>query len=187
VAIGEDFEDTTDVGAGVATRELAVAERPCAAFAEEIVALGIDRTTLVEGSDVGDSVFDVASTFENERLITGRRQKVAREESGRPGTDHDRPVPHRLKTWQGPVKVVGLKGFDIASDQPGFVSRDVNLGGVDKVEVVVIASVETLSKDTDARDRVAINPEPPGQFLGKGNFRVVEFEPDVGNFQSHGV
>ena len=43
VAVGQDLEDATDVGAGAPGGQLAVAERARAALAEEVVALGVER------------------------------------------------------------------------------------------------------------------------------------------------
>ena len=44
VAVGEDLEDAVDVGAGAAAGQLAVAERARAPLAEEVVALGVERS-----------------------------------------------------------------------------------------------------------------------------------------------
>ncbi len=69
VAVGEDFQDTGDVGAGAARGELAVAEGAGPPFAEEVVAFGIERSIFVEPADVGDAILDGPAAFEDQGPI----------------------------------------------------------------------------------------------------------------------
>ena len=69
VALGEDFEDALDVGPGAAAGQLAVAERARPPFAEEVVALGVERPAGVEPADVGDAVLDLAAPLQDERPV----------------------------------------------------------------------------------------------------------------------
>ena len=101
VALGEDFEDVGHVGAGAAGRELAVAERPGAAFAEEVIAFGIERAVLIESADVGDAILDGAAALEDQRLIPGARQQIAGEEAGGAGADDHRAVAERREPGSG--------------------------------------------------------------------------------------
>ena len=75
VAVGEDFQDMGDVGAGAARGELAVAEGAGASLAEEVVAFGIERPRLVEAADVGDPVLDGPAAFEDQGPITSRASR----------------------------------------------------------------------------------------------------------------
>jgi hypothetical protein len=48
VTVGEDFQDAIHVWSAAARSQLAVAESTRAPFAEEIVALGVKRSSVVE-------------------------------------------------------------------------------------------------------------------------------------------
>src|SRR4051812_50053952 len=76
----EELEHAPHLGPRAAAGELAVAERPRAALAEEVVALGIESSALVEALDVADAVADRRAALEHERLITKFCEKVCRHE-----------------------------------------------------------------------------------------------------------
>ena len=69
VTVGEDLQDTGDVGARAARGELAVAESAGAPLAEEVVALGIERSRFIEAADVGDPVLDGPAAFQDQGPI----------------------------------------------------------------------------------------------------------------------
>ncbi len=129
VALGQDLEHPADVRPGPARGQLAVAERPRPALAEEVVALRVERAVLVESADVGDPVLDGAAPLEDQRSISGLGQQIAgdspagpepmitgRCRSGRcpgrasrsgPGGTARRPAMPRRRTARRPARRAG--------------------------------------------------------------------------------
>src|SRR5437867_2191607 len=73
-----------------AGRELAVAPRFRAAFAEEVVALGIENAVLVQVANPGGARVHRVAAFENDGLEPASREEERREQARWPRTDHDR-------------------------------------------------------------------------------------------------
>ena len=78
MALGENLEHVRDVGPCAAGSELAVAERTGTPLAEEVIALGIERTVLIESAHVGNAFLDGAAALEDQGLISVSRQHDSR-------------------------------------------------------------------------------------------------------------
>ena len=185
VAVGENFKErgwtsgTFFFFRGATAGELAVAERAGSAFAEEVVAFGIDRAAGVKCADVGHAVFNVATAFEHERTIARRREEIAREQPRRPGVaDDDGPMfgaeqcPSIGQSKLSPP----VQRLDIATDQAraddaGFVARQFDLGGVDEVEIVDAGGRRRLFRRMRTRPASASRPTPSrcASLSGKAN------------------
>ena len=107
VAIGQDLEDLEDVGAGHARGELAVAESAGSPFAEEVIALRIERPALVEAADVGDALLHGPAALEDQRVVAVLGQKIAGDQTGGAGADDDGPMSQRSRSGLGPVEPFG--------------------------------------------------------------------------------
>ena len=115
MAVGEDLEDAADVGAGAAAGQLAVAERARASFAEEVVALGVERPAGVEPADVGDAVLDRAAAFEDQGAIAVLGEQIAGEQPRGAGADDHGPVLEGTRSRLGPVEGLGPERLDVAA------------------------------------------------------------------------
>jgi hypothetical protein len=85
----EEFENATHVGTGSAIGEFAVTEGAGAAFAEEVIAFGVQRAAAVEGLHILDAIFDGGTAFEHEWTIALLGEEVSGDQSGRAGADHN--------------------------------------------------------------------------------------------------
>ena len=170
VALGEDFQDAEHVGAGAPAGQLAVAEGARPPFAEEVVALGVERPARVEPADVGDAVLDLAAALEDERPVAVAGEEVAGEEPRGARPDDHGAMPQRARPGLGPLESLGEEAHDVGPEVPGgqpvLVVRQLDLGRVDEMEVVVPARVEALAEDPPPRDGLAAHAEPRQSFSG---------------------
>ncbi len=158
MAIRQDLQDAKDIGTGAAGGELAVTERAGSPFAEEVVALGVERPVLVEPADVGDPILDGPAPLEDQWPESRFGQEVSGEQAGRTRADDHRPMPERSRARLGPVEPLGPVKLNVrgrAGLDPWSGSLlEPDLGRIGEMEVVVTASVEALAEDPPARDRV---------------------------------
>ena len=190
VALGEDFQDARHIGARAARRELAVAEGPGPALAEEVIAFGIERPVLIESADVGDAILDGAAALEDERLIPGKRQQIAGEKAGRAGADDHRAMTHRLRAGLGPLEVVRSvclgHGHRAAKDAFAILVGKLDRGRVGEMNIVVAAGVEALANDPPAKNRICGDCQPAGDLGRQALFRLSELQADIRHLDRHG-
>ncbi len=97
LALGEQFEHALNVRAAAAAGEFAIAEGAGAAFAEEIIAFGMECAAGVELFDVADPLVDRRAALQHERTVALLRQKIGGHQSARPGADHHRAMAQRQR------------------------------------------------------------------------------------------
>src|SRR5262245_2703933 len=93
---GEQFEHSANIGAGPTVSQLSVAERAGAAFAEEIIALRIERSSRIEEFDVANALTHRRAAFEDERCVATPGQEIRRDEPARSRADYHGPMPQWL-------------------------------------------------------------------------------------------
>ena len=159
VALGEDLQDAGDIGARAAGGELAVAEGAGPAFAEEVIAFGIERPVLIESAYVGDAILDGAAALEDQGSIPVMRQQIAGEQAGGPGADDHGAMSQRIRAGLGPVEMV--RDIESRPRASGALERrgevvfgEIDGGGVGEMNVVVAAGIEALADDPPAQNRI---------------------------------
>ena len=158
VAVGEDFEDAAG-RRGRCSRLVSLPSLnvPAPPFAEEVVALGVERAARVEPADVGDAVLDLAAAFEDQRAVAVQGEQVAGEQPrGARADDHGAMLrgaraPARASRTARP-RTARRRARDRAAASRSSSLGQLDLGGVDEVEVVVPARVEALAQDPPAGD-----------------------------------
>ena len=78
-----------DVGIAQAAGEFTVGESPCAALAEEHVALGVQRTACFKGSDILGALIHRLTPFQQNGLRAPDCQRQRAEQTSRAGTHHN--------------------------------------------------------------------------------------------------
>ena len=193
MAVGDDLQDSPDVGPGAPARELAVAERPCPPFAEEIIALRVDRPPLVEPADVGHAVLDLAPSLQDQRAGSrASASMIAGEQPGRPRADDDGAILQRGRARLGPVEVPrprmaetsgarsALSRGAVAGDcRPRPRRRSGGRPGGGRRGSCARSGSRTIPS---RHRRRAGRPASRGRIV----LGLVEFEADVGDFPGHG-
>lgn len=155
-------------------------------FPEQVVALRVDRPPGVELADVGDPILDLAPALENQGAVAVQGEKVACEQAGGARADNHRTMGERDSTRRRPVELLGLEPFEVgpaaASDELRLPVRDLDLGRVDKVQVVVPARVEALAEDPPVGDRVLPQAEPFRNLSGQRVLGIIQFQANVSDF-----
>src|SRR5262249_48545147 len=100
-ALGEKLQHAANVRPGTAAGELAVAECAGSTFAKQVVALGIERTTGIEGTHVVDAVAHRAATLPHYRARAALRQEIRPHKTAGPRADDDGPVSQRFTAGLG--------------------------------------------------------------------------------------
>ena len=158
-------------GPRAARRELAVAEGAGAPFAEEVVALGIERPVLVESAHVGDAFLDGAAALEDQ-AVGNRSARAGSRRRGRPARRRrSRAGAQRARAGLGPVEAIGLNsstaGTGLRRHACEVLSARSTAAEISEMNIVVAAGVEALADDPPGRDRIRGRPEPGGDFLGQ--------------------
>ncbi len=189
VAIGEDLEHMSDVGAGAARGEFAIAESAGASLTEQVIAFGVELAREIEAADVGDPVLDGPAAFEDERPIARSRQQITGEEPGRARAHDNRPVLERARAWLGPFELLGnisLESGRCAEPcQLGLVK--VGEGGVVEVDIIVGPRVDAFAKDSPVPYRRARNSQPRGDLVRQAFLGFFKLKADVREFDRHRV
>ena len=194
LALGEQFEHAAHVRPGAAAGQLAVAEGAGSAFAEEVVALRIERAALVEGADVADAVAHRSAALEHERPITLLRQEVRRDQAARPGADDDRPMLQRLASRRRHDERFFVIQFDLGRrmrravrtfSDALFVDGNDDLGGVDELKGVLIAGVEGFAQDAKAVDLFGTQAEYARQAGWQDGLGLFDMQTDIGDAERH--
>src|SRR5437660_1604297 len=126
-----------------------------------------------------------------ELVIRPRRRPSA---MSRSSTRHEKRIsPPSCSNFRRKVRTTSGRRFEPRGDverdlrvafgggDPGFVLGQLDLGRVDKVDVVVAAGVEALAQDPPAGDVVRLDAEAVGELADEGLFRLARLEPEVGD------
>src|SRR5205807_5803106 len=91
LAFREKLEHAANIRPGAAAGKLTVAECAGPAFAEQIVALGIERTAGVESTNVVDPIPHRLAALQHQWAVTALCQEIGCHQTSRPRADDDRP------------------------------------------------------------------------------------------------
>jgi hypothetical protein len=191
LALREEFQDALHVRSGTAGSQFAIAERAGAAFAEQVVALRVERAAGIERLNVADAVANGRSAFEHQRGIPAFGEEIRRRQPARAGTDYNWPMKQRPLARFGQCEWRFVVHFDDrravtarVSDNARFVVGQPDFGVEDEMDVVFVARVQALAEDPPIQ-AVQRNVEQAGQPLRQRGVRLVESDTEVGDADGH--